>query len=218
MELDHLFILCDVGAPEAALLKDAGLLEGSSNVHPGQGTSSRRFFFETSYLELLWVDNPEEVQSEPARSTGLWERWSGRRQRACPFGIVLRPGDDAMETTTPPFASVPYRPDYLPPGVSIGIAADVALAEPAFFWLPFQRGRARVGQEPTTHRPGHTVTGVHIGSPSYPPQSEAARVVAQASVLTFERADDHRLDLILDAAGTSRVTDLRPDLPLRLCR
>jgi hypothetical protein len=216
VELDHLFILCDVGAPEAARLTDAGFVEGSANVHPGQGTASRRFFFETSYLELLWVDNPEEAQSEPARITGLWERWSERRMRASPFGIVLRPGNDAGEAADPPpFASVPYRPNYLPAGVSIGIAADVALAEPAFFWLPFQRGRARLGQESTTHRLGRRITAVHVGSRPDPPRSQAALIAARASVLTCERAGEHRLDLTLDGARTNRIADLRPDLPLR---
>jgi hypothetical protein len=172
VELDHLFILCDVGAPEAARLTDAGFVEGSANVHPGT--------------------------------------------RASPFGIVLRPGNDAGEAADPPpFASVPYRPNYLPAGVSIGIAADVALAEPAFFWLPFQRGRARLGQESTTHRLGRRITAVHVGSRPDPPRSQAALIAARASVLTCERAGEHRLDLTLDGARTNRIADLRPDLPLR---
>jgi hypothetical protein len=44
-ELDHLFIWADVGGPEADRLVAFGLTEGAANTRPGQGTTSRRFFF-----------------------------------------------------------------------------------------------------------------------------------------------------------------------------
>ena len=77
--LDHVFICCSVGAPEAAALQRLGLKESSPNTHPGQGTACRRFSFANAYLELLWVSDAEEARSDPVRRTRLWERWSGRR-------------------------------------------------------------------------------------------------------------------------------------------
>ena len=44
LELDHVFVNTAPGAPEADQLLSFGLVEGSSNVHPGQGTANRRFF------------------------------------------------------------------------------------------------------------------------------------------------------------------------------
>ncbi len=44
-EFDNLFIYTDVGASEAKRLTSFGLIEGSPNIHPGQGTANRRFFF-----------------------------------------------------------------------------------------------------------------------------------------------------------------------------
>jgi hypothetical protein len=41
MSIDHLFICTDVGAIVADRLVALGLVEGSSNVHPGQGTTNR---------------------------------------------------------------------------------------------------------------------------------------------------------------------------------
>jgi hypothetical protein len=112
-ELDHLFVLCPASADLAAqALRRAGLQEGSPNDHPGQGTACRRFFLENAYIELLWVRDPQEVQSESTRPTRLWDRWSRLTRGACPFGIVLRPGDDAGEAGCP-FPSWPYRPRYL---------------------------------------------------------------------------------------------------------
>jgi hypothetical protein len=43
----------DRWAPEAERIAAFGLCEGPSNVHPGQGTANRRFFFRNAMLELL---------------------------------------------------------------------------------------------------------------------------------------------------------------------
>ena len=96
MELDHVFILCDEGAPEAEALLRIGIREGSGNTHPGQGTACRRFFFANAYLELVWVDDPAEAGSEAAKRTRLLDRWALRRAGACPFGVIVRPSTDAV--------------------------------------------------------------------------------------------------------------------------
>lgn len=215
MELDHVFILCEVAAPEADALRNVGLLEGSANTHPGQGTACRRFFFDTSYLELLWVENPDEAQSALVRPTGLWDRWTRRLAGGSPFGIVLRPPAVANGSLEAPFATESYRPSYLN-GASLGVASGMPAEEPAVFWLPFQRNRARVALEPTSSQIGRRLTRVHIGLPSFPITSAVSRIVSAAGVLTFDRADDHVLELSLDDAPTGRVRDLRPRLPLRL--
>jgi hypothetical protein len=49
-EIDHIFVLTDVGAPDAAVLVHLGLTEGRSNRHAGQGTANRRFFFDKQCL------------------------------------------------------------------------------------------------------------------------------------------------------------------------
>jgi hypothetical protein len=50
-------------------LIELGLEEGPRNVHPGQGTSNRRFFFEQNFLEFLWVHNEAEAQSSVTAPT-----------------------------------------------------------------------------------------------------------------------------------------------------
>ncbi|MGH8238896.1 MAG: hypothetical protein ACREXP_18010 [Steroidobacteraceae bacterium] len=51
VEVDHVFVSASVGAPEGDRLLDLGLVEGSPNRHPGQGTANRRFFFANAMLE-----------------------------------------------------------------------------------------------------------------------------------------------------------------------
>jgi Glyoxalase-like domain len=100
-ELDHLFICVDSDAPAAERFVRFGLREAPSNRHPGQGTASRRVSFANAMIELLWVSDAGEAQSELAKPTLLWERWSGRHCGALPFGICMRPTDP--ERTDSPF-------------------------------------------------------------------------------------------------------------------
>jgi len=100
LSVDHVFICCSPGAPEARALLELGLVEGSGNRHPGQGTANRRFFFSNAYLELLWVSNEEEARSPEAQDTRLWQRWLERNQAACPFGILFRTDESPLPFAT----------------------------------------------------------------------------------------------------------------------
>lgn len=215
-ELDHLIICCAVGGPEAALLARVGLKEGSPNRHPGQGTACRRFFFQNAYIELLWVSEPAEAQSESTRPTRLWERWSERRGGACPFGILLRPGAEGG-AIGPPFPTERYQPRYLPPHLAIEIALGTPMHEPGLFHLGFQRGHAGRAQEPTAHANGATeITSVGIGLPGEAPRSAALQSVEAMGVVDFHPAESFVMELTCDKAIRGKRVDLRPDLPLVL--
>jgi hypothetical protein len=67
--------------PEAEALRELGLSEGSGNVHPGQGTANRRFFFANAFLELLWIADEEEIRNGQTRPTMLHERLSAAKPR-----------------------------------------------------------------------------------------------------------------------------------------
>src|SRR5262245_25602124 len=121
VELDHIFVCTSTGGTEASHLADFGLVEGAPNTHPGQGTACRRLFFDNAYLELLWVCNPSESQSELTRPTRIWDRWTSRDSEVCPFGFAFRPGDSE---TRAPFASWEYSPAYLPPPLRLQIATN----------------------------------------------------------------------------------------------
>jgi Glyoxalase-like domain len=212
--LDHVFVCCSVGGSEAAALTRLGLKEGTGNTHPGQGTACRRFFFSNAYLELIWVSDPQRAQASDVLPTRLWQRWSERGHAACPYGIVLRPPGDT-DGAEAPFPSWSYRPQYLPPGLSIEVARETPLAGPEFFYLGFQRGRARRGQEPVGHElPIESLTGVTMWRPPRG-DSPVARALQAAGLLVFHDAEDYLLELQFDDADRGRA-DLRPSLPLAL--
>lgn len=162
VELDHLFVCTAAGGPEAQRLLQFGLNEAPPNVHPGQGTANRRFAFSNAMIELLWVDNPAEAQSQATARTLLWERWSRRSEGSCPFGICVRPVD--IPPTAPPFPGWEYRPVYLPPPLSMHIG-EAGVEEPMWVYLNFitrtQRQkwfpRAFIGHSrDNAGRPAHT--------------------------------------------------------------
>lgn len=214
LELDHVFICCAVGAPEAEALLRLGLVEGSSNMHTGQGTANRRFFFHNAYLELLWVTDPAQACSEQTRRTRLWQRWSQRRKSASPFGLVFRAR--CGQAAAAPFATWTYRPDYLPPGQVIEFAEGVALEEPELVCLPFLQRSSPPSGEPVEHAlPLRQLLGVTVGLPaaaSLSPPSEAARA---AGLVSYRRAADPLLEMTFQAAQEF-LLDLRPSLPLLL--
>src|SRR5207248_1370220 len=116
--------------------------------------------------------------------TRLWDRWFARRNGACPFGLVFRPGTDAA--ARPPFPTWSYRPGYLPPGLAIEIAVETPVGEPEFFFLPFRRSGGATEREPLDAIPATEITHVRIGTPSGVLVSSAARWAESTGLLSFE--------------------------------
>jgi len=212
--LDHVFVLCAEGAPEAEALKSLGVREGSPNRHPGQGTACRRFFFENVYLELLWVADPVEARSPLTLPTRLFERWSRRLQGASPFGVILRSAGPGP--SDPPFHTWPYRPTYLPPPLSIDVASGTLLSEPELFHFRAPRRPGDLAAEPIAHAlPLRSVSRVSVGIPGAEPRSDALRATESAGLVSFPTDSEHVLTLEF-GEGEERRADLRPKLPLVL--
>ncbi|MBV7536432.1 VOC family protein [Duganella sp. sic0402] len=199
MQIDHIFIRASVSAPEAAALRAFGLSEGSGNVHPGQGTANRRFFFANAFLELLWVADAVEATSPLTTPTRLHERLSAGSDTS-PFGLCFR---DAGALTLPVFD---YRPTYLPPDMSIGIASEAPLSEPMWFYL--------AGGQPLPPPPRHAAGVSRITAVRCTQPSAALSAAAVASGVTFAEGSEHLLEISFDDEVQGRTHDFRPALPL----
>ena len=219
VEVDHVFVSASVGAPESQRLIDLGLLEGSPNRHPGQGTANRRFFFANAMLELIWVEDAVEARSEaePARRLHLWERWAGRAGAACPFGVCLRP--TAGESSVAPFPSWEYRPAYSPVGLPVADNSTVD-AEPLVFYIPMHRRidtAAADQRQPHEHPlPLRELTSVRIFAPGAAAPSATMLATLRTGAFSFEHAARPLLELGFDGERRSGRVDLRPVLPLVL--
>src|SRR5581483_4160939 len=208
IELDHLFVCAAPTAPEAERFIQLGLREAPSNRHPGQGTANRRFSFANAMIELVWVSDPKEAQSQLAKRTLLWERWSDRRGGASPFGICVRPADP--ERTDPPFPAWEYRPPYLPDPLVMHIA-ETGVEEPMWVYLSFMR---RVDRENrfVEHPIGvREITGLTLTS-TVPLRSTVAQRIMEDGILSNRAGKESLLEIEFDSRRRKQTVDFRPEL------
>ncbi len=85
LELDHVIVFVPgPDAVEPAWFPGCTVEPGQR--HTGQGTRNRRVVFPRTYVELLWIDDPEAHAPTGLRYGPRCAREAG----ACPFGVVLR--------------------------------------------------------------------------------------------------------------------------------
>ncbi len=211
--LDHIFVCSSVGAPGSQVLLDAGLVEGSGNVHPGQGTSNRRFFFEHGFLELLWVHDQSEATSACTRPTRLWDRWSMRAGQANPFGICFAPRLEAEHSL--PFASWAYEPVYLPTGKRIYFAQETTLSEPELFVLSWPQNPAAGTPQPRAHTlPLNSMLEVSVGLSHTEDLSEPMRAARDSGLLKVHRST--RPELVVEFSSPRSIDLHLPGLAITL--
>jgi hypothetical protein len=217
VELDHVFLWVSAGGPEAEHLAALGLIEGPPNRHPGQGTACRRFFFANAYLELLWVENPEEARGTLASPLRLWERWSGRASGVSPFGIIFRPAQPPGPA--PPFPTWEYRPPYLPPPLVLHVGENAAcVEEPLLSYFPVPRNpeafRTQDGQRLEQGAGFRELTALRIFSPHRVTASAVMQAVGQTGAVAFHQGSEHLAEIGFDGERQGQRADFRPGLPL----
>jgi len=207
LKLDHFFILTSPGAPEAELLVDLGMVEGTPNTHPGQGTANRRFFFADAALELIFLADEDEARSGAGHGMRIVDRLS--MPGASPFGIILRATDDVASRTFPGW---PYQPDFFEQGCFflVGDNSDL-LTEPSCILMP-QNLPVSSGQQ-LSSEPFASVSEIRVGVPATDASAalQTASAVERVSVLPGQ---PHLMELIFGAEQIGEQRDLRPDLPL----
>jgi len=210
IELDHLFVCTDPGGRDADKLIQFGLREGPPNQHSGQGTACRRFSFANAMIELMWVSDVREAQSQATKRTLLWERWSGRKRNASPFGICVRPLDP--HDTGSPFPAWEYRPAYLPDPLSI-LIGEAGIDEPMWIYMSFMQRTRRDGwfaKHPVGVR---EITRLTLSTP-VPLRSNASQKVIESGILETRPGAASLLEIEFDGRRRMKRMDFRPELPV----
>ncbi|MBW4618822.1 MAG: VOC family protein [Cyanosarcina radialis HA8281-LM2] len=218
-EIDHLFICTDINAPEADRLVSFGLTEGTPNVHPGQGTANRRFFFHNCMLELLWISDRNEAQSEITRPTYFWERWRDRHIGTCPFGFCLRPTTDPPNAL--PFLTWAYRPAYLPDSLSFSMATNASvLTEPMLCYLPFAKRQDSYTddrRQPMNHIAGlNEMTRLTFVSPHADRLSPELQAMVNSNFIQLKHGKNYLVEMGFNGEKQENYADFQPGLPLSL--
>lgn len=214
MEFDHLFICVTAPASEAEQLIDFGLVEGTSNHHPGQGTANRRFFFQNSFIELLFTTDPIELNNDLTRPTKLHKRFPQTARRASPFGVCFRPPEDRPEFS---FEGWSYRPQYLPEHLDIKVASTPS-SEPMWFYLSFglrPDSAPDAKRQPLNHKCGFkSITSVKIFAPRIETISKPAISISNSTIVEYIEGKEHLLVIGFDNKTHGSEKDFRPSLPL----
>ena len=218
-ELDHVFVCTEVGAPGADLLIDSGFTEGTRNVHRGQGTANRRFFFRNAMFELLWLSDPTEVRSNVIARTRLYERFNYYRTGASPFGICIR-GAGQGESGCP-FSCWEYRPPYLPDDLSMYIGENSTnQEEPLLIFSPWgsRADEAPLDKrQPLVHESGvQEISSVRITLPTPEPFTAALGDASNSCCVSFTSGPDHLMEIWFDEGRLGRTADFRREVPLIL--
>jgi hypothetical protein len=212
-QIHHVFVCTSAGAPEAEALRDAGLIEGSPNTHSGQGTANRRFFFESGFLELLWVHDEREAQSALMAPTKLWNRWAERGRTANPFGICFS-SPQGIDSVLP-FASWAYRPPYLSEGRYIVFADGLPLSEPEVFALSWPQVQSSPKMEPVEHPLGlHEMRSVSVGLPDPASISDSLSAMRDAGFVKVHRSG--LPELVIEFTSKEEVQHRVPALGLSI--
>jgi hypothetical protein len=161
-------------------------------------------------IELVWVSDVGEAQSRETKRTLLWERWSGRVDHACPFGICLRPV--SSQNTEPPFLSWECRPGYLQDPLVMYVG-EAGIEEPMWVYLNFMR-RAHRQQWFVDHPIGiREITGLTLTTP-LPLQSQASQIAIENGILVSRTGAPFLLEMEFDGGRRNQQMDFRPHLPL----
>jgi hypothetical protein len=216
VEIDHIFICTQNKAPAGDLFAAFGLAEGSPNIHPGQGTANRRFYFHNFMLELIWVEDKEEIRNERTKPLRLFERCQLDSKAVSPFGIAFRPEAGSKETL--PFLVWDYHPIYLPANLDIQVAGNMPSSEPLVFYIPFARRQDSISiekREPMEHRvPLGELTSATINIFQDTALSDAAFILNRIPGFSITYGPEHLLELEFDNRELGKSKDFRPDLPL----
>lgn len=186
--IHHVFVCVRSPREHVDELVRRGLREGSGNVHRGQGTANARFFFDDSFLEILWETDADEIGSERVAPTRLADRCRGS---ASPFGVAVRglSSDPAWQ----------YRAPFLPSETSVSAGPALPMwSEPGSAGPLIFGAEGPAGQHDEPRR-GISIARVELCGPYDAPQG------LPPSAVFFRSATEERMRLHLHAPASPAI-------------
>jgi len=235
LKLDHLNIWVKNPKKAKERLTDIGFTsvpDSLSQIHKGQGTTGRYFFFLNGYLELIFVYDQNEFEQNVEKNKDLdfTERANFQSNGASPFSIALKVKDYEVEKI--PFEKVKYHQDWMEEGTNIFSAKNskTHLKEPSVFVVypeiesdTFETiadlknipDENAIWREFYKHPNGvKNITNILITSTDLDLKTETIKAVNGMENLTVKNGMKHLMELYFDNNAQGKSFDLRPELPL----
>ncbi|MBL1419848.1 MAG: hypothetical protein COC24_004990 [Alphaproteobacteria bacterium] len=212
MKIDHIFMGSETPDEHVKILVDFGLTEGESNSHPQQGTAVRRFFFENSYFEFLYISNLSDIKSPTTRPAQYFERITANDNQTSPFAICFRPGGNSLDFSN--YKSWIYRPKFLPHPFKMDIYGH-KLSDPMLCYMGFVSDESFKKRIPQRHQIGFKdITLLRILSPYADLDSKLKQDLNKSELVKFKHNATHTIELTFDDAKQNKTHDFRPQLPI----
>ena len=218
LQLDHVWIVVNAGAPERSALERAGLhVSPTVNRHDGQGTASVMAELTGGFIELLWPDSSVTVAPGSATAFAKFRaRQAWRSTGWSPFGIGLRRTTSAPDSL--PFATWPIHADWMRPGESLDmITARADTVSPSVWVVPRSMaiGENSPSGQPQDRLNGTSrITALHLTVPASAPNVDAITLLTTYGIASVDRGTAWLLEITIDNARRGMRRDLRPALPV----
>ena len=207
--LDHIFVLTEPGAEVADQLVQMGLVEGTRNNHPGQGTSNRRFFLNNFTIELLYISDATEAKNGAGKNLNLYSRSDD--PNLSPFGIISRVTNPG---SVPEFRSWEYYPDFFNGSMCFYIGENSHnKTEPLCICMPPELPLKEIPEEYANHAWG--LTSIQLEVPVGAPTDEL-EYFSQMGNVEIVYGKPHKLMINLNDGVLEKELDLNPKLPMVL--
>jgi len=201
LSVNHIFIFTNDYDKAAQELIDFGFTEGSSRVHPGQGTKNRKFNFNNFFLEILWVHDEDEINSGLTKPTKLSERANWKNNDYSPFGLCL---DYSSEEDSLFENYFKYEPTYLPSGMEIQVLRNLENRTLPWTFRWKSEGVQKTKSQVIAHKNKiGFLSKVCFGVESV--QNEYVRFFEKDESIFFEQSKDKYLKLEFDHKKTKQV-------------
>ena len=226
LEVDHLVIYTADPIAAISILQELGLHSSNQIVRrEQQGTASTLFFFENSYLEIVWIEEHQKVRQYRAQTgIDILSRADWKQTGASPFALGLR------QTTNPSLFA--YRdgengtPQWLNLDGWVNFASDnlATLSEPICYsipnlmalttWLDYS---CEEHQQLITHPLNiKKLTDIQITLTQHNFSTQAVSLLELHNLLSIKRGTTPQLALTFDHHTQGQYIDVRPILPLVL--
>lgn len=235
LQVDHFNIWVKNPKIAKEQLTDIGFTsvpDSLSQVHNGQGTAGRYFYFLNGYLELIFVYDQNELEENNAKNKDLdfTERANFEKNGASPFSVALKVKD--YNTEKIPFEKISYHQDWMEENVNIYSAKNSKknLREPSIFVvypeieseifeslsaLQNSPGGDVFWKEFFKHQNGaKKITNIIITSTDLDLNTETIQAVNGIENIIIKSGKEHLMELYFDNNIQGKSFDLRPELPL----
>lgn len=212
MKIDHIFMGSELPDEHVKILVDFGLTEGEPNSHPQQGTAVRRFFFENSYFEFLYITDLNDIKSPTTKQAQIYERVTANDNKTSPFGICFRSGGNNLDFSN--YKSWSYRPKFLPPPFKMDVYGH-KLKDPMLCYLDCVSDESFKKRIQQRHPIGFKdITSLSILSPYSDLDSKLKQDLDKTKIVQFKHNDAHILEITFDNGTQNKRHNFSPEIPL----